>query len=83
MTDSGRRQPPGSGATRSGRPCQGDALVVPCPPTPEAPFGDWIGQLFLEGITAGCGGNDFCPDQGIPNEQMATFLVKAFQVPHD
>jgi hypothetical protein len=56
---------------------------APCPPTPEAPFGDWIGQLFLEGITAGCGGNNFCPDQGIPNEQMATFLVKAFQVPHD
>ena len=55
---------------------------VPCPPTPEAPFGDWIGQLFLEGITAGCGGNNFCPDQGIPNEQMATFLVKAFGIPH-
>ena len=43
---------------------------VPCPPTPEAPFGDWIGQLFMEGITAGCGGNDFCPGAGIPNEQM-------------
>jgi len=54
---------------------------VPCPPTPEAPFGDWIGQLFLEGITAGCGGNDFCPDQGIPNEQMATFLVRTFLGP--
>ena len=37
---------------------------VPCPATPEAPFGDWIGQLFTEGITAGCGGNDFCPARG-------------------
>ena len=55
---------------------------VPCPPTPEAPFGDWIGQLSVEGITAGCGGNDFCPDAGIPNEQMATFLVLAFHIPH-
>jgi hypothetical protein len=55
---------------------------VPCPPTPEAPFGDWIGQLSVEGITAGCGGNNFCPDAGIPNEQMATFLTLAFNLPH-
>ena len=55
---------------------------VPCPSTPEAPFADWIGQLFTEGITAGCGGNDFCPGAGIPNEQMATFLVRAYQIPH-
>ena len=55
---------------------------VPCPPTPEAPFGDWIGQLSVEGITAGCGGNNFCPTTGIPNQQMATFLVKAFDLPH-
>ena len=54
---------------------------VPCPPTPEAPFGDWIGQLFLEGVTAGCGGNSFCPTTGIPNQQMAVFLVKAFRIP--
>jgi hypothetical protein len=54
---------------------------VPCPATPGAPFGDWIGQLYSEQITAGCGGNDFCPGAGIPNEQMATFLVKAFQIP--
>ena len=55
---------------------------VPCPPTPEAPFGDWIGQLFVEGITAGCGANNFCPTAGIPNQQMAAFLVKAFGIPH-
>jgi hypothetical protein len=55
---------------------------VPCPPTPEAPFGDWIGELFVEGITAGCGGNSFCPATGIPNQQMAAFLVRAFGLPH-
>ena len=55
---------------------------VPCPPTPQAPFGDWIGELFLEGITAGCGGNSFCPSTGIPNQQMAAFLVRAFHLPH-
>ncbi|MFY9551915.1 MAG: carboxypeptidase regulatory-like domain-containing protein [Thermoanaerobaculia bacterium] len=54
---------------------------VPCPPTAGAPFGDWIGQLFTEGITAGCGGNSYCPNAGIPNQQMATFLVKAFNLP--
>jgi hypothetical protein len=53
-----------------------------CPPTPGSPFGDWIGELSVEGITAGCGGNDFCPTAGIPNQQMATFLVKAFSIPH-
>jgi hypothetical protein len=56
---------------------------VPCPPTSEAPFGDWIGQLFVEGITAGCGPTTFCPDASIPNEQMGTFLVKAFDLPHE
>ena len=55
---------------------------VPCPPTPEEPFGDWIGQLSVEGITAGCGPTTFCPDASIPNEQMSTFLVKAFHLPH-
>src|SRR4029453_4459140 len=55
---------------------------VACPPTSESPFGDWIGQLFVEGVTAGCGGNNFCPTAGIPNQQMATFLVKAFSIPH-
>jgi hypothetical protein len=54
---------------------------VPCPATPGAPFGDWIGELFVESITAGCGGNSFCPDAGIPNQQMAAFLVKAFGIP--
>jgi hypothetical protein len=55
---------------------------VACPPTPGEPFGDWIGQLYVEGVTAGCGGNNFCPTAGIPNQQMATFLVRAFGLPH-
>jgi hypothetical protein len=54
---------------------------VACPPTTEAPFGDWIGELSQEQITAGCGATTFCPDAGIPNEQMGTFLVKAFDLP--
>ena len=55
---------------------------VACPPTTDEPFGDWIGELSVEGITAGCGGNNFCPSAGIPNQQMAAFLVRAFAIPH-
>jgi hypothetical protein len=36
----------------------------------------------VEGITAGCGGNNFCPTAGIPNQQMAAFLVRALGIPH-
>ena len=72
------------GASYVPPPCSSTHVFddVPCPPTPGAPFGDWIGQLYVEGITAGCGGNDFCPNAGIPNQQMAVFLVKAFGLPH-
>jgi hypothetical protein len=38
---------------------------------------DWIEQLVAEGITGGCGGNNFCPNAPITRAQMAVFLVKA------
>jgi hypothetical protein len=37
----------------------------------------WIEQLVAEGITGGCGGNNFCPNAPITRAQMAVFLVKA------
>jgi hypothetical protein len=46
------------------------------------PFAPWIEYLFNQGVTAGCGGNNFCPEANISNGQMAVFLVKAFNVPH-
>ena len=42
---------------------------------------DWIEQLAAEGITSGCGGGNFCPDQNVTRDQMAVFLVKAFNLP--
>ena len=51
---------------------------VPCPPTPEAPFGDWIGQLFVEGITAGCGGNNFCPTPASRTSRWRRFWCRHF-----
>jgi hypothetical protein len=46
------------------------------------PFAPWIEYLYSQGITAGCGGGNFCPTANISNGQMAVFLVKAFNVPH-
>jgi hypothetical protein len=37
----------------------------------------YIEQLFNEGITGGCGGNNYCPTQAITRSQMAVFLLRA------
>jgi len=38
----------------------------------------WIEQLAEEGISAGCGGESFCPDDSVTRAQMAVFLVRTF-----
>jgi len=38
---------------------------------------DWIEQLSIEGITAGCGGGNYCPDNPVTRAQMAVFLLRA------
>jgi glucose/arabinose dehydrogenase len=45
------------------------------------PFAAWIEQLFSEGITAGCGGGQYCPGQAVSRAQMAVFLVGTFGLP--
>ena len=52
--------------------CTGVFADVACP----SPFADWIEQLATEQVTAGCGGNDYCPDASITRAQMAVFLLK-------
>jgi len=37
----------------------------------------WIEQMVDEGITAGCGGSNFCPNQSVTRAQMAVFLLRA------
>jgi hypothetical protein len=58
--------------------------VSPPPLTPD--FGDvptsspqfaFIEALYASGITAGCGGGNFCPDSPLTRGQMAVFLAKA------
>jgi plastocyanin len=54
--------------------CTGIFPDVPCPSL----FADWIEQLFAEGITGGCGGGNYCPNNPNTRGQMAVFLVKTF-----
>ncbi|MEP6993124.1 MAG: FG-GAP-like repeat-containing protein [Acidobacteriota bacterium] len=62
------------------------------PPTPAGIFADvpsdyfaiaWIEDLYNRGITAGClmSPLSYCPDQSVPREQMATFIVRTFLTP--
>jgi len=37
----------------------------------------WIKQLAAEGITTGCGGGNYCPENPVTRAQMAVFLLKA------
>jgi len=57
------------------------------PPAATGVFGDvplnywavhWIEQLAAEGITAGCGGGNYCPEGPVTRDQMAVFLVRTF-----
>lgn len=43
----------------------------------------WIEQLANEGITAGCGGGNYCPGKAVTRAQMAVFLVRAFNLPQE
>jgi len=55
--------------------CAGLFVDVPCP----GGFAvDWTEELFNEGITAGCGGSDYCPDNPSTRGEMAVFLVTTF-----
>ena len=41
----------------------------------------WIKQLVTEGITAGCGSGNYCPEAPVTRAQMAVFLVRTFNLP--
>jgi len=43
--------------------------------------GAWIKQLVTEGITAGCGNGNYCPESPVTRAQMAVFLVRTFNLP--
>jgi hypothetical protein len=37
----------------------------------------FIEQLFVDGITSGCGNGNFCPNDEVTRAQMAVFLLRA------
>ena len=49
---------------------------VPC----SSPFAPWIYELVTRSITAGCGGGLYCPTLSANRGQMATFIVKTFNL---
>jgi hypothetical protein len=60
------------------------------PPATGTRFGDvpadywaarFIEQLAADGVTSGCGGGNYCPDQPITRGEMAVFLAAAFHLP--
>jgi len=46
---------------------------VPC----SSPYAPWVNELASLGVTAGCGGNNYCPTNPVAREEMAIFLLKA------
>jgi hypothetical protein len=61
--------------------CAGLFDDVPCPPTPEFPFSNFIEQLSVRGITAGCQVGPpalYCPDNPVTRQEMAAFLTITF-----
>ena len=62
------------GASYVPPPAQGIFADVPI----DDPFAPWIEELSVRGITAGCGGGNFCPTLPTTRGQMAVFLARAF-----
>jgi hypothetical protein len=58
-----------------------------CPPSSFAdvsqssPFCGWINQVAAKGVTAGCGGGNFCPESLVLRGQMSVFLATTFGIP--
>ena len=54
-------------------PCTGQFADVPL----SHPFCGFLERLAADGITGGCGGGNFCPNDPVTRAQMAVFLVAA------
>src|SRR5262249_15170722 len=58
----------------------GDFADVPCPSS----YGDWIEELYHQGVTGGCSTNPlrYCPSTPVSRGQMAVFLAVMFGLPN-
>ncbi|HEY0515463.1 MAG TPA: S-layer homology domain-containing protein [Thermoanaerobaculia bacterium] len=50
---------------------------MPC----TSPFAPWVNELVRRGVTAGCGGGNYCPDSVVNRDQMAVFVSTTFGLP--
>jgi subtilisin family serine protease len=72
---------------KTGSPQANEAIVVHV--TDDLPFDDIRGHKFVDdivwafenGITTGCGGGKYCPNDPVTRAQMATFLNRALGLP--
>jgi hypothetical protein len=48
---------------------------------PADPGCRFIHYLYAHGVTAGCGGGNYCPASNVTRSQLAVFLVSGFQIP--
>lgn len=60
---------------RTVSPAPGTATFADVPT--DHPFFQFIEAIAAAGITVGCGGGNFCPDQPITRKQEAAFIAKA------
>jgi RHS repeat-associated protein len=62
--------------------CTGLFMDVPCSgASPWVPFAPYIEQLSRDGVTAGCGGNNFCPGNPVTPWQILVWMSKTPAVP--
>jgi hypothetical protein len=60
------------GATYMPPPCVTPQFAdVPC----SDPAAAWVNELVVRGVTAGCGGGNYCPNNPVTRDQMAVFLL--------
>jgi Immunoglobulin I-set domain/Right handed beta helix region/S-layer homology domain len=65
------------GSTHIPPMCSGSVFGdVPCT---GGPFDTWIEELAGLGITGGCGGGNYCPNNAVTRAQMAVFLLKTVE----
>ena len=66
------------GASYVPPPCTTPTFAdVPC----SDPLAPWVEELVRRGVTAGCGGGNYCPGNVVNRNQMAVFLIKTFEGP--
>ncbi len=58
------------------RACGGAPMFADVPPG--SPFCPWVEELARRGVVSGCGGGNYCPSQDVSREQMAVFVLRAF-----